>query len=67
MQCVCLEIGKDEDKTKTCLASVETSPWNVDSDALSRFCEKDEFQNCPRLIAFMNYKLANNALNVKTN
>jgi hypothetical protein len=52
MECIFLEAGKD------CTANLPRhapSGWEVDDDTMKKYCVKEEFSDCPRYKAFMEY------------
>jgi hypothetical protein len=52
MECIFLEAGKD------CTANLPRhvpSGWEADDETLKKYCVKEEFSDCPRYRAFMEY------------
>ena len=64
MYCVCLQ--EDEEKKYKCVAKIGTSPWTIDSDTVRELCKTEEFVKCKRLITFLDYTRASNAIKVQT-
>lgn len=49
MQCIFLKNGNQ----KTCHAAVFNNQWIVDEKALKELCEKENFKDCPRFMAYL--------------
>jgi hypothetical protein len=51
-----------EKEGQSCAASIETSYWKVDEATRQKYCETDNFRDCPRYKVFRDHEDASSII-----